>query len=1145
MQFSRIRVFCFIGVGCLVLSSMISFSQTPSDPSLELIRLSKESIVRFEIQSKRAKEYAERNNVPLRFRDSNGNLVLLVDVDETGIPIYKSTHNEGAAITTGVNTLQSGGDLGLNLEGEGMVVGVWDGGLVSHSEFGDRILSAQGSPDDHPIHVTGTILASGISPSAKGMAPKASAYTFDFNDDETEMLTLSKPDQTSLLLSNHSYGLISGWNFNGSWQWFGSPAISENEDYKFGYYSGNAAFWDQIAFNAPYYTIVKSAGNDRNNTGNGTRPPDCNGGAGYDCISDVSTSKNIITVGAINKVLSYTDASSVSMSSFSSWGPTDDGRVKPDLVAAGVNLLSTITNDSYGALSGTSMSAPNATGSLLLLQELHKNLHAGNFMRASTLKALAIHSTKETGLYPGPDYKYGWGLLDVHAAAKILLAEDGVNVMVDEYTLLQNQTFELELTPKANEKITATIVWTDPAGMPVTASLDPTNIMLVNDLDIRIIDDANNTQFPWILDPLDPDAAPTRGDNIRDNVEKIEFANPEPRSYRLVVSHKGSLFGGSQNFSLILQYTSLNDSRTAYYWVGDSGNWTDPSKWSLTSGGNPANTIPGSNDRIFIDENSFNSPNQTINISGDVTCGSLTWLTNDIGSISLNGNILEIGGNLTITSPLFSFSTPGMVKLIGSASGSNTVSLAQSDLSEATLLFEEGNWTIGDDGKVGGINLVSGSLIMKDLNLELDSFISEGSIQRSIDIRNSTLDGITESRLQGSNFTLLSSDGTINLSAIDPSIVTWDGLSFEGELVLNGQSLQLNGSSNYFNILVNGEIEFSNNNSISQLTVIQGSSLKLTPGKKLTLSQNVVLNSQAGNEISITTMGIGASALLFDDYYKLCFDNLIIDEVNIEGPAVINAGENSQVTNANDWLEQACDDVLFPKFSSDFSCVGSLISFIDETSGIVESWSWDFGDPTSIDNTSTKQNPYHVYSTIGQYEVTLTVSNANDTRTYSKVVEIGENTMLSNHVVISVDDLFSFRAASAYQWFVDDEPIPGAVSRSFNFNFDAGNYFVLTIEGDCNIKSSPVVITSVEENNFSSLVQIFPNPARDRITIITPHEFLYSDVTILNSMGTRVLNESISQNRQDLFLKDLAAGLYFLRIDTGRHSITRKVVIEE
>jgi len=93
--------------------------------------------------------------------------------------------------------------------------------------------------------------------------------------------------------------------------------------------------------------------------------------------------------------------------------------------------------------------------------------------------------------------------------------------------------------------------------------------MLVSDLDMRIVDDAKNQQFSWALNPdlATLAEAAFKADNFRDNVEKIEFENPEPRSYKLRIHHKGTLAGGAQNCSLIITYTSINETQTAYYWV--------------------------------------------------------------------------------------------------------------------------------------------------------------------------------------------------------------------------------------------------------------------------------------------------------------------------------------------------------------------------------------------------------------------------------------------------------------------------------------------------------------------------------------------------------------------------------------------------
>ena len=242
------------------------------------------------------------------------------------------------------------------------------------------------------------------------------------------------------------------------------------------------------------------------------------------------------------------------MSSFSAWGPTDDGRIKPDIVANGVSLFSSTAaanNITYGSSSGTSMSAPNATGSLMLLQEHYNNLN-GTFMRAATLKGLAIHSADEAGLNPGPDYVFGHGLLNAEKAAEVI-SQNNVESFIKEEVLEDGASYTFEFEYDGSSPLVGTISWTDVPGevseeLPV---LDDPTLRLVNDLDIRI-SNASMSYEPWILDPANPEGAATTGDNFRDNVEKIFIADAPAGTYTVTVTHKGALEGGSQPFSLIL-----------------------------------------------------------------------------------------------------------------------------------------------------------------------------------------------------------------------------------------------------------------------------------------------------------------------------------------------------------------------------------------------------------------------------------------------------------------------------------------------------------------------------------------------------------------------------------------------------------------
>jgi hypothetical protein len=250
------------------------------------------------------------------------------------------------------------------------------------------------------------------------------------------------------------------------------------------------------------------------------------------------------------------------MSSFSSWGPTDDGRIKPDLVADGVNVTSSIAsgNSNYQSLSGTSMASPNATGSLLLLQEYYAQLKAGSFMRAATLKGIAIHTAEEAGSADGPDYKFGWGLLNVEKAATHIKAaiinnnSTASEHLMYENTLANGATYTQTVVATGKGQLAATLCWTDKSGTvtPYANALNDRTIKLVNDLDIRITK-GSTTYYPWILDPNNPANAATKGDNIRDNVERINIDSVVPgQTYIITISHKGTLSSGSQAYSLLV-----------------------------------------------------------------------------------------------------------------------------------------------------------------------------------------------------------------------------------------------------------------------------------------------------------------------------------------------------------------------------------------------------------------------------------------------------------------------------------------------------------------------------------------------------------------------------------------------------------------
>ena len=230
-----------------------------------------------------------------------------------------------AAISTGADRLWTSP---YALTGAGVTIGLWDGGSgrATHQEFGGRLNVMDGSsPTNHATHVGGTLIASGANPAAKGMAPAATVKSYDWLSDITEMTAAGatypgEPDK--IYLSNHSYGFVSGWNYVGNstrtWEWYGTGTGTTPIEEDFGRYNENARESDALAFDAPYYLIFRSAGNDRlDNPAAGQNVALSPGGAavpynaalhpagdgnyrsGFDTIGYNAIAKNVITIGSV------------------------------------------------------------------------------------------------------------------------------------------------------------------------------------------------------------------------------------------------------------------------------------------------------------------------------------------------------------------------------------------------------------------------------------------------------------------------------------------------------------------------------------------------------------------------------------------------------------------------------------------------------------------------------------------------------------------------------------------------------------------------------------------------------------------------------------------------------------------------------
>jgi len=482
---------------------------------------------------------ARQLGVPVR-KDGPGHQVAILHSFRGDEPIYRKTMNRNAAISSAANLV---GPAPYNLNGTGIKVGVWDAGSVrrTHQEFTlGRVTNINNvATDDHATHVAGTIGAAGFTASARGMATNVWIASYDWNSDYAEMTAAGAATATQsnkVPISNHSYG------YNATTA-------------DMGVYNEEAVTMDALLVGLPYYLPFWAAGNEQD---------ELTAKGGYQSITYLGLAKNLITIGAVNDAVSGTNRSlgGATIAYFSSLGPSDDGRIKPDVVANGIDLNSTVdTSDTaYDSYSGTSMATPSASGSAALLAQLYRREFAGQFMRASMLKGLLIHTADDLGT-AGPDYTFGWGLINTKAAADVILAHKnspGAPKMIETNltTIVTSRSFPFNWD--GTSPIRATLAWTDPAG---TARNDnDRNPVLVNNLDLRIIAPNSTVFLPYVM-PFSTNftdanfgTAAIKGSNRVDNVERVDIPTPTiPGTYNVVVSFGGSLSGGNpQTFSLIL-----------------------------------------------------------------------------------------------------------------------------------------------------------------------------------------------------------------------------------------------------------------------------------------------------------------------------------------------------------------------------------------------------------------------------------------------------------------------------------------------------------------------------------------------------------------------------------------------------------------
>lgn len=399
--------------------------------------------------------------------------------------------------------------LGYGLTGKGVKVGVWDGNLEPHKDHTGRVINKEyESNSSHGDHVSGTIGGAGLlDPRARGMAPEVQMYGWNFN---TQSNGLSVQQERVIAAVNDGIELTSN-----------SYGVNLTSGYNTGRYNAGDRGDDNVTLNYPYLLNVYSNGNAQ------TAYP-----GGFN--TSTKNSKNSLHVAANNP--------NDLISSYSSFGPTIDGRLVPQIAAVGTDVYSLDYSNSYQVMSGTSMATPGVTGTLALLYERYKNTY-GEKPLASLMKALVTNTAKDAG-NPGPDYKYGFGNLNGLRAVKVLDKKMFYSASVANGTVYEKDI----AVPAGLVTLKVLLAYTDIGGTPGAASV------LVNDLDIKIVKDGVTT-LPWVLNPTVPNANALRGIDNLNNIEQVTLDNPVPGTYKIIVTGTRVPIN-TQQFSVVYDYVA-------------------------------------------------------------------------------------------------------------------------------------------------------------------------------------------------------------------------------------------------------------------------------------------------------------------------------------------------------------------------------------------------------------------------------------------------------------------------------------------------------------------------------------------------------------------------------------------------------------
>ncbi|MDY7094458.1 MAG: S8 family serine peptidase [Acidobacteriota bacterium] len=437
------------------------------------------------------------------------------------------------------------------------------------SECAGGISAFEWDTHDHGTHVAGTVAGDnpatpGVRDAGDGLAPAARLVIQDggvFFDNCADLPGLGCPvvDLNPIFQQTYDQGARIHTNSWGDRENFTPHNI----------YSAGSEDADEFMWEHPEFLLVFAAGNS---------------GPSSETVGSPATGKNVVAVGATRR-----GSSAESLASFSSCGPTDDGRIKPDVTMPGESIISANNDSNTGtnncntrSMSGTSMAAPGVAGAAALVREYYTggwypsgSAQLGDAFTpsAALLKGSLVHSAQamtSVGQSIPADCQ-GWGrvLLD----NVLYFAGEDRDLWIEDDTsgpasVGPDQTRRSAFQVSPGESLKVTLTWTDYPSTPVAA------VHLVNDLDLLV----SGPSGTFRGNVFAGGASGTGGTfNHRDTVEQVYLPAPAAGEYTVTVD-AFNLPQGPQPYALVVSgdLTALPDASlfSDDFEGGNAGAWS-------------------------------------------------------------------------------------------------------------------------------------------------------------------------------------------------------------------------------------------------------------------------------------------------------------------------------------------------------------------------------------------------------------------------------------------------------------------------------------------------------------------------------------------------------------------------------------------